>query len=110
MLITVNERTREFGVRRALGAQPKSIIGQVVSGTLLLTIVSGCSGMMVGVVLLELVSYAIGEGSEAPFQNPEISLSIILLALGVMILFGAIAGLLPAFRAVAVRPVEALRS
>ncbi|MFT4679739.1 MAG: putative ABC transport system permease protein [Flavobacteriales bacterium] len=110
MLITVNERTREFGVRRALGAQPKSIVTQVVMETLLLTIVSGCAGMMVGVVMLELVSFAIGEGSDAPFQNPEISLSVILLALGVMIIFGAIAGLLPAFRAVAVRPVEALRS
>ncbi|MCB0762355.1 MAG: ABC transporter permease [Flavobacteriales bacterium] len=110
MLITVNERTREFGVRRALGATPQSIIRQIIAETLLLTIVSGFVGMMVGVGIIELVNSLLGGGGDTPFQNPEVSLLVIILALGVMVVFGALAGLIPAYRAVSIKPVDALRS
>jgi len=111
MLITVKERTKEFGVRRSLGAQPSQIIFQVMKETLLLTILAGLVGMMMGIGLLELVNLAIGdEGSTGSFKNPGVDLELVVTALIVMIISGAVAGLLPALRAIAIRPVDALRS
>jgi len=111
MLITVKERTKEFGIRRSLGATPTSIIFQVVKETLLLTLTAGCVGVIIGVGVLELVSSLIsGMGDTGSFKNPGISMRVVLNALLAMIISGAIASLLPAFRAVAVKPVDALRA
>ncbi len=111
MLITVKERTKEFGVRRSLGATPINIIFQVVKETLLLTLTAGCVGVILGVGLLELVNSLMSEmGDTGSFKNPSVSLNMVLYALLAMIISGAIASLLPAFRAVAVKPVDALRA
>ncbi len=111
MLITVKERTKEFGIRRSLGARPSQVIFQVMKETLLLTTLSGLVGMMMGIGLLELVNLIIGDaGSTGSFKNPGVDLQLVITALIVMIVSGAIAGLLPALRAVAIRPVDALRS
>lgn len=110
MLITVKERTKEFGVRRSMGATPQNVIFQVMKETLFLTTLAGLAGMIVGVGLLELVNIGLeSAGDTGSFKNPGISYVVISLALTAMIIAGAIAGLLPAFRAVSVRPVDALR-
>jgi putative ABC transport system permease protein len=109
MLIVVKERTREIGVKRALGAVPMQIIGQVVMESVFLTALSGYFGLVFGIGLLELLNSAIGESGEM-FTNPTVDLSIAVKALTILIVSGALAGLIPARKAVSVKPVEALRS
>ncbi|NND77369.1 MAG: ABC transporter permease [Flavobacteriales bacterium] len=111
MLINVNDRTREFGVRRSLGARPISIISQVVKETTLLTVLSGLTGLVLGVGLIELIRHLLGgELVGGTFKNPEVSLSLVLMSLLFMIVVGIIAGFIPALRAVMIKPVDALRS
>ena len=109
MLIIVKERTREIGVKRALGAVPASVISQIILESVFLTIIAGYVGMLLGLVLLEGLNSALGEGGEM-FRNPTVDLSVILQALSVLIISGAIAGFIPAIRAVSIHPVEALRA
>jgi putative ABC transport system permease protein len=112
MLITVKDRTREFGLRKAIGATPNSIIRMIITESVVLTTVSGYVGLLIGTGLIALVNYLIsasGGGAEL-FKNPEIEPQIALGALMVLIVSGAIAGLLPARYAVKIQPVEALRA
>ena len=112
MLITVRERTKELGIRRAMGATPRTIMRQIMSETLFLTTVSGLTGMCLGVASLEGVNKLLLSmgGAGGSFRNPEVSIEIVLTALGVMLIMGVFAGILPAVRAIAVRPVEAIRT
>ena len=112
MLITVRERTQELGIRRAMGATPSTIIRQIMSETMFLTTLSGLTGVSLGVASLEGVNRLLQSmsGAAGSFRNPEVSLNIVLLALAVMLVMGLLAGILPALRAVAIRPVEAIRS
>lgn len=110
MLITVKERTNEFGIRRSLGASPRMVIIQVIKETLLLTSIAGLVGMMVGIGLLELLNYFLTDMESGSFSDPGVSLALVGKALIVMIFFGAVAGLLPAMRAVSIKPVDALRA
>lgn len=109
MLIVVKERTKEIGVKRALGAVPSQIIGQIMLESVFLTAISGYFGLVLGIGLLELLDSLIGDSGEM-FVNPTVDLSVALKALTVLIISGAIAGLIPANKAVAIKPVEALRS
>lgn len=109
MLIIVKERTREIGVKRALGATPLSVILQIMMESVFLTIIAGYVGMLLGLLLLEGLNSALGEGGEM-FRNPTVDLSVIVQALTVLIVSGAAAGFIPALRAVSVHPVEALRA
>jgi putative ABC transport system permease protein len=109
MLIVVKERTREIGVKRALGATPGIVIGQIMLESVFLTILAGYVGLISGLLLLEGLNSAMGEGGEM-FKNPTVDLSSVVWALGVLIISGALAGLIPAIRAVSVNPVEALRA
>ncbi len=109
MLIIVKERTKEIGVKRALGAVPMQIIGQIMLEAVFLTSLAGYAGLLVGVLSLELLNSAIGESGEM-FSNPTIDFKVALSALLILILSGALAGLIPARKAVAIKPVEALRS
>lgn len=109
LLITVRERTSEIGVRRALGATQLSVVVMIVQEALLLTAVSGYGGLVFGVAVLELASLAIGPGNQTMGQ-PHISLEVALLAAGVLVLGGLLAGAIPATRAASIQPVEALRS
>lgn len=109
MLIVVKERTREIGVKRALGAVPGQIIGQVVLESVFLTAISGYFGLVLGIALLELLNSLIGEAGET-FVNPTVNLSTAITALLILIVSGAFAGLIPARKAVAIKPVEALRA
>jgi putative ABC transport system permease protein len=109
MLIVVKERTREIGVKRALGATPLSIVSQIITESVCLTAISGYFGLLAGILLLELVNSVIG--NEVPmFNNPTVDLHVALTALTVLVISGALAGLIPARKAVAILPVEALRA
>lgn len=111
MLIVVRERTKEIGLRRAVGATPYTIMSQVVFEAVLLTAVAGLLGLSAGVGLLELVARLIpAAGERQMFLNPGVDLVDAVRAVTVLIAAGALAGLLPARRAVAVNPVVALRS
>lgn len=111
MLITIKERTKEFGVRRSLGATPVVVIRQVILETVFLTFVSGLGGMIVGVFALEGVNILLESmGDAGSFRNPSIDWRTVVSVLGVMVVMGGLAGLLPAFIAVTIKPVEALRT
>jgi putative ABC transport system permease protein len=112
MLVVVKERTKELGIKRAIGAKPSNIISQIMFETVSLTAFAGFWGFVLGVVVVEVVNMAvtnIGDSAEIPLLNPHVDFNIALIALGILIFFGALAGLLPAQRAVSIRPIEALR-
>jgi putative ABC transport system permease protein len=106
MSIIVKERTKEIGIRKALGATPWSIISLIIQESTFLTFVAGCFGLVVGVGLLELVSNFIDHEF---FTNPTINYRISIGALLILVVAGSLSGLIPAIRAVNIRPVEALR-
>ena len=112
MLIVVKERTKEIGIRRAIGATPFGIVVQIVSESILLTTFAGYFGLVAAVGVVEFVSSALERtGSRAEFfKNPEVDLTIAMIALGILILSGALAGLIPGKRAIRVRPIEAIRT
>lgn len=111
MLVIVKERTREFGVRRAIGAPPWSIMKQVILESVVLTVAAGILGIICGVWLLELIATLMNKfsGEAGFFRNPGVELPIVLVALLILIFSGVLAGIIPARRAVEVKPVEALR-
>ncbi len=109
MLIVVKERTREIGVKRALGATPWHVIAQIMLESVFLTAIAGLVGLWVGILILEGINSLIG--TEVPmFKNPTIDIYIAVKALVFLICSGALAGLIPARKASMVSPVEALRS
>lgn len=113
MLITVRERTKEIGIRKALGAKPRSILGSILMESVFITAVSGYIGMFLGVGLGELVNIALesadmGEISYI-FKNPTIDVNVAVGAMVVLIISGLLAGYFPALRAVNVSAVEAMR-
>ena len=110
MLITVRERTKEIGVRKALGATPASVVRMIVSEATVLTVLFGYLGVAAGVALLELVGKILEKAPDLPFAPPDPSLAIALTAAGVIAVFGALAGMLPAYYAAKILPVEALRT
>ena len=107
MLISVKERTVEIGVRKALGATPWSIVSMVLQEALFITSVSGYAGLVAGAGVVELVSKYLPENDY--FNHPEVDFSVALVAVGVLILAGVLAGLAPALRAARVQPVVAMR-
>lgn len=109
MLIVVKERTKEIGVKRALGAVPGQIIGQIMLESVFLTAISGYFGLVAGIGILELLNSAIGDSGEM-FTNPTVDISVAFKALAILIISGALAGLIPARKAVSIKPVEALRN
>jgi putative ABC transport system permease protein len=112
MLIVVKERTKEIGIQRSIGASPWKVISQIIMESVVLTSFSGMIGLVIGVVLLEFVNYQmVSSGANTDmFKNPGINFNIALTALVVLIFSGILAGLIPARKAVSVRPVEALRA
>lgn len=110
MLITVKERTKEFGVRKALGATPRSVIGMVLMETIVLTAIAGLVGIAWGCGLLYLADVALANVAESPFGPPEVGLGTVLQALGVLVATATLAGLIPASHAASIKPIEALRA
>ena len=114
MLVIIKERTKEIGVQRAIGATPRTIISQIMLESVVLTTLAGYIGLSLGVGLLELVSRTLqssagDSGDHVFFTNPEVSLTIALSALGVLIVAGLFAGMIPATRAIQIKPIDALR-
>ena len=113
MMVTIKERTKEIGVRRALGAKPFNIINQVLSESLLLTSLAGLTGLTLGVFLLDVVNRLLEAQSSAQevtfFQNPEISIQVALAATIIIIISGLLAGLIPAWRALQIKAIDAIR-
>jgi putative ABC transport system permease protein len=110
MLIVVKERTKEIGVKRALGASPFSVVAQLIMESIFLTSIAGYVGLLAGIGVLELVSSLMPPDGNSMFQNPEVRLNVVLYALSVLVIAGAVAGMIPASRAVSISPVDALRS
>jgi putative ABC transport system permease protein len=113
MMVTIKERTKEIGVRRALGAKPFNIITQVLSESLLLTSLAGLTGLTLGVFLLDVVNRLL-EAQPATqevtfFTNPEISIQVAIAATIVIIISGLLAGLIPAWRALQIKAIDAIR-
>lgn len=110
MLIIVKERTQEIGVRKAMGATPGSIVSLILQESIFLTAIAGYIGLIIGLFLLEGISMAIGSGEGGMFTNPTVDLPVALASLGILILGGALAGLVPARKAAAINPIEAIRA
>ncbi len=110
LLIIVKERTKEIGIRKALGATPSSIIALVVEEAVALTALSGYAGLVAGVLTLELIGKAVEKLEEAPLTQPTVDVQAALLAAGVLMVAGVVAGIVPAHQASKVHPVEALRA
>ena len=107
MLVVVKERTKEIGVRKAIGARPSSITGMIIQESILITAISGFGGLMFGVILLELLNKVLPE--LRGFKNPEADIIIALSATLVLIVAGTFAGYFPARKASQIKPITALR-
>jgi putative ABC transport system permease protein len=111
MLIVVKERTREIGLRKALGATPTSIVAMIVQESIFITAVAGYMGLVVGVLLLEGVSNVLeaSGGGSGMFRRPEVDFGTAISALVVLVISGLLASLMPAAKAAAVNPIVALQ-
>ncbi|MCZ6595326.1 MAG: ABC transporter permease [Bacteroidetes bacterium] len=111
MLIVVKERTKEIGIRRALGATPWSIRGQVLLESIFLTIISGMMGITFGAFIIYIINLILdANGPVDMFANPSVDIKAVIIALTVLIVSGLMAGLIPAQNAIKVKPVDALRT
>jgi putative ABC transport system permease protein len=111
MLIVVKERTKEIGVRRALGATPFNIRTQILTESIFLTIISGMAGIVFGAVVIYLINYVLTlSGPIDMFASPSVNLGVIISALTILVVSGLFAGLIPAQNAIKLKPVDALRN
>ena len=119
MLVSVKERTREIGIRKAIGAPPSSILKSIILESLLITAIFGYIGMILGIGLTELINFVMEQSANGQpasdgmqmsvFKNPTINTGYAIFATVVLIIAGIIAGYLPARKAVKIKPIEAMR-
>ena len=117
MLVSVKERTREIGIRKAIGAPPASILRSIIIESILITTIFGYIGMVLGVGLTEIVNYIMVQSAAqnpsdtgmSVFKDPTVQLSYVFIATGILVVAGVIAGYMPARRAVRIKPIEAMR-
>lgn len=117
MLIVVKERTKEIGIRKAIGASPSSVIGLILLESIMITTIAGYIGLVLGTGLMEIINYLmvqsaganVAEQGETVFLNPTVDFNIALAATLLLIVAGAIAGYIPAKRAASIKPIVALR-
>jgi len=111
MMVTVKERTREIGVRRAIGAKPWNIISQVMSESLVLTSIAGLIGLSAGVFILDLINRALTmqPSDDVTILNPGVDIGTAVAATIVLLICGLLAGLIPAWRAMQIKAIDAIR-
>ncbi len=107
MMVTVKERTTEIGIRRAIGAKPNDIMKQILSESMVITILAGMGGICFGVLILEMLTMGTAQ-SETPGQF-QITFWTAVTACIILMILGVLAGLAPAYRAMAIKPIEAIR-
>ena len=110
LLITVKERTKEIGIRRALGAKPAEVRNQILLESVVITLTSGLLGFIFGILLLMVIDIFTRDQDTFPFYNPTVDYAQVFGAMAIMVILGLIVGMIPAQRAVKIRPIEALRS
>jgi len=116
MLIVVKERTKEIGIRKAIGASPSSVIGLILLESIMITTIAGYIGLVLGTGLMEMINYFMMQSagpatdqSETIFMNPTVDINIAIYSTLLLIVAGAIAGYIPAKRAASIKPIVALR-
>ena len=109
LLISVKERTKELGVRRALGATPAEVRIQIVLESIFLTLIAGVLGIILGAVALATINFFTQDLDDFPYTNPTVPTLLVLGALLIMTVMGTLIGLIPAQRAVSIKPIDALR-
>jgi putative ABC transport system permease protein len=108
LLIAVKERTKELGVRRALGATPREVKAQIILESVFLTTIAGILGIILGAFVLYIVNI-LTKDTDFPYANPTVPIPYVLGAMLLMIVLGTLIGLIPAQRAVSIKPIDALR-
>ena len=109
LLITVKERTKEIGIRRALGAKPWEIKRHIMLESVFLTSIAGALGIIFGGIILMIIDATMGRGDNAALTNPTVDIPVILIAVSTLIILGTLIGLIPAQVAVNIKPIDALR-
>jgi putative ABC transport system permease protein len=109
LLISVKERTKEIGIRRAIGASPNHIRKQIILESVFLTLIAGLIGMMLGAFILYIINIATQNLEDVPFTNATVPLSYIFAALLMMVGLGTLIGFIPAEKAISIKPIDALR-
>jgi len=109
LLITVKERTKEIGIRRAIGATPFEIKRQIVIESIFLTIIAGIFGIISGGWILIAMDYAYGSGPDSVLINASVPIIVVFIAVIILVVFGTLIGLIPANRATSIKPIDALR-
>ncbi|MBQ0770010.1 MAG: ABC transporter permease [Bizionia sp.] len=109
LLITVKERTKEIGVRRALGATPFEIKRQIIVEAVFITLLAGLLGIISGGWILIGLNAAFGQGDEAVLVNASVPIAVVFISLLILVVLGTLIGLIPAFKATSIKPIDALR-
>lgn len=110
-MVTVRERTREIGVRRAIGAKPFNIISQIMSESLVLTALAGMVGLSLGVFIMDWIGkiFAAQQGSDSLLVDPNVDIKTAVIATVILLFSGLLAGLIPAWRAMQIKAIDAIR-
>ena len=109
LLISVKERTKEIGIRRALGATPLEVRTQIILESVFLTILAGIIGIILGAFVLSGINAYTIDMTDFPYTNPTVPIPYVLGALALMVILGTLIGIIPAQRAVSIKPIDALR-
>ena len=109
LLISVKERTKELGIRRALGATPGEVRSLILLESVFLTMLAGIIGIILGAGVLSIINKMTADNTDFPYTNPTVPIPLVIGALLVMVVLGTLIGLIPAQRAVSIKPIDALR-